>query len=81
MLTRTHGPLSILADPHALARLLELEVLQELDAIGILRVALETSLPLPSKPFWERACGRRTGYCVHRDGGVICELHGKGKSL
>ena len=55
--TRTHNPLSIIADSDALTCFLELEVLQKLDATGIFRISLEASLALPGQPFWKRAGG------------------------
>ena len=49
--TCTHNPLAILTRTHALTRFFELEILQELDATGVVWVFFETSFSLPGKPF------------------------------
>ena len=72
---RADDPVAVLADPYALARLLELEVLQQLDAVGVFWVLLEAALALARDPFGKGAGGVRAGDCVHGHGRVVGELH------
>ena len=51
-LTSAHNPLSIIADPDALASLLEFEVLQKFDAVRELGIVFETAFSLPGEPLW-----------------------------
>ena len=72
-----HDPIAIVADAHALAGLLKLKVLQQVDAVGEFGVVLQTALALADQPLWERA-GLAAADCVdgHISGG---DLHGGGR--
>lgn len=72
-----HCPFSIFAHPNAVASFFEFEILEEFNAVLILRIIFQTSLPSASKPVWERSGSRCTRDCVDRDGPGIGELHGE----
>lgn len=55
-----HDPFTILADADAIAGLLELEVLEQLNAVLVLGIILETALPAAGQPVWERTGGGGT---------------------
>lgn len=57
--TCAHDPLSILTDPYALAGFLELEILEQFDAAGVLGVGLEAAFSLSGQPFRKWARGGR----------------------
>lgn len=61
--TCTHNPFAIFADLHTLTGLLELKVLQQLNAVRILWVVLQTALAASCQPF-----GQRSGCVGARDG-------------
>lgn len=48
-----HNPLAILTDTNTVTGLLELKVLQQLNAISILWIILQAALAAPCKPFGE----------------------------
>lgn len=73
--TSANDPISILTDSHALARLLELKILQQLHAVRIFTILLQTALPFPRKPFRKGTCGTFAGDGIDGDCGGGSELH------
>jgi hypothetical protein len=49
-----HNPISILAHTDTLAGFLELEILQQVDAVCEFGVILQTPLSFPDQPLWKR---------------------------
>lgn len=73
--TCAHDPLPIIADSDALTGFFELEVLEKLDAIGVLGIVLQASFSLSCKPFWKWSSGGRAGDGIDWYSRMIADLH------
>lgn len=73
---RTHDPVSIRRDADTRRRFLELEILEQLDAVCVLGILLQTALAFAREPFRQRSGAGGTRDGVHRHGSLGGELHG-----
>jgi len=73
--TCAHDPVTIFADADHLACFFEAEAVEELDAIGVCRIAFQRAPALASEPFWQFARVFGARQCVHRGVVAFFDLH------